>query len=103
MLDDRGGIGSVVIHVVTVADLARAAVAAPVVGDDAITFADEVEHLGVPVIGTERPAMMKDDWLRLPGPPVLEVNLGPVIGGDRAHRTFSFLLSPRVTRTATCS
>ena len=90
MLDDRGGVGGVVVHVVAVADLARTAVAAPVVGDDAIALADEEEHLGVPVVGTQRPAVMEHDRLRVLGAPVLEVDLGPVFGGDRAHRTFSF-------------
>src|SRR5688500_15298137 len=90
MLEDSGGIGGVAVHVVTVADLARAAVAAPVVGDDAIAVGDEVEHLGVPVIAAQRPAMVENDWLLVLGSPVLEENFGPVFGGDGAHRTFSF-------------
>jgi len=47
MLDDGGRIGGVVVHVETVADLARSGVAAPVMGDDAITLAGEVKHLCV--------------------------------------------------------
>ena len=39
MLDHGGDVGGVVVHVVTVAHLRRAAVAAPVVGDDAIALA----------------------------------------------------------------
>src|SRR5262249_6607656 len=83
----------IVVHVVPVADLARSAVAAAIVGDDAITFADEVEHLGVPIIGTQRPAVMEHDWLCVPRAPILEINLSPVFGGDRAHRTSPFRIN----------
>jgi hypothetical protein len=48
MRDHRSGVVSVVIHVVTVADLRGAAMAAPVMGDDAIAPAEEEEHLRVP-------------------------------------------------------
>ena len=40
MLDHRGRVGGVMVHVVTVADLARSAMAAPVVGNDAIAVRD---------------------------------------------------------------
>ena len=43
MLDDRG-VGGVVVHVVAVADLAGAAVSAPVMGDNSIAVGDEVEQ-----------------------------------------------------------
>src|SRR5262245_37377983 len=90
MLNDRCVIIVLVVHVVTVTDLARTAVAAPVVRDDAIALPNEIEHLSVPVIGTQRPAMMEGDWLRVPGAPILEVNLDPVFGGDGVHWKFSF-------------
>ena len=67
-VDDGGNIGGVVVHVVAVADLARPAVAASIVGDDAIAVFQEVEHLGVPVVGAQRPAMMEHDGLALCGP-----------------------------------
>ena len=76
VLDDRGGIGGVVVHVVAVADLARAAVAAPVVGDDAIALAEEEEHLGVPVVGAQRPAVVEHDRLGVLRAPVLVEDLG---------------------------
>ena len=66
MLHDRSGVRSVVLHVVTIADLARPAMSAPVMSNDAIPFPDEVEHLCVPVVGAQRPAMMEDDGLRVP-------------------------------------
>src|SRR5437762_2701566 len=74
MRDDRGGVRGVVVHVVTIADLARPAMAAPVMRNDAIALLQEVEHLGVPVVGAKRPAMMEDDGLRVPGTPVLVVD-----------------------------
>src|SRR5215831_20345837 len=45
----------------------------------------EVEHLGVPVIGARWPAMMKDDGLRVLRAPVLLVNRHAVLRGNRAH------------------
>ena len=72
VLDDCGDVGGIVVHVVAVADLARTAVAAPVMGDDAITLRDEVEHLGVPVVGAQRPAVMKHQRLRGFGPQSLK-------------------------------
>src|SRR5213593_4376131 len=74
MRDDRGGVRGVVVHVVTIADLARPAMAASVMRNDAVALLQEVEHLGVPVVSAERPAMMEDDGLRVPGSPVLVVD-----------------------------
>ena len=68
MRDDPGGVRGVVVHVVTIADLARPAMAASVMRNDAVALLQEVEHLGVPVVGAERPAMMEDDGLRVLGP-----------------------------------
>ncbi len=47
--------------------------AAAVMGDDAVALVEEEEHLGVPVIGAERPPVMEDD--RLAGAPVLVEDL----------------------------
>src|SRR3954468_15137995 len=89
VLDDRGGVGGVVVHVVPLADLTGAAVAAPVVGDDAVALADKEEHLGVPVVGTQRPAVVEHDRPGVPGAPVLVEDLHAVFGGDEAHGTVS--------------
>jgi hypothetical protein len=62
------------------------AVAAAVAGDDAVTVPDEEQHLGVPVVGSERPAVVEHDRLRVPGTPVLVEDLDPVLRGDHAHR-----------------
>lgn len=45
-----GGIGGVVIHVVTFGYLRRAAMSATVVGDHAKPLTDEKQHLGIPVV-----------------------------------------------------
>src|SRR5262249_58676784 len=86
VLDDGGGVGGIMVHVVAVADLARPAVSASVVGDDAIAVPDEVEHLVVPVVGRQRPAVVEHDRLGGLGSPVFEVDLRPVFGRYRAHQ-----------------
>ena len=45
------------------AGLAGAAMAAPVVGDHAEALAEEEQHLRVPIIGRQRPAVAKHDGL----------------------------------------
>jgi hypothetical protein len=65
MLDDRGRVGGVVVHVVAIRNLARASVASAVDPDDAVTVLDEEKHLRVPVVGTQRPAVMEDDGLAM--------------------------------------
>ena len=54
MRDDRGGVLGVVVHFVTIADLTRAAMAAPVMSNDAIAVLHEAEHL--PAARTPAPA-----------------------------------------------
>src|SRR5712691_9100896 len=75
------------IHVMATADLGGAAMATPVVGDDAIAVLEEEQHLRVPIIGRQRPAMTEHDGLTLA--PVLVEDLNAVFGGDRVHRTHS--------------
>ena len=53
MLDHRRGVSGVGVHVVAVRGLARAAVSATVMGDDAVAVLHEEHHLGIPVVGTE--------------------------------------------------
>ena len=56
---------------------------APVVGDDAVALLEEEQHLGVPVVGRQGPAVAEHDGLALA--PVLVEDLDAVFGGDRVH------------------
>ena len=47
----RGEVIGIVIHVVAVADLAGAAVAAAVMSNDAIALIEEEQHLRIPIVG----------------------------------------------------
>ena len=89
MRRQRREVVGVVIHVVAVPDLARAAVAAPVMRDDAETVVHEEQHLRVPIVGRKRPAMAEHD--RLPAAPILIEDLNAVLGGDRRHCIDPFL------------
>src|SRR5258708_5013683 len=75
------------IHVMATADLGGAAMPAPVVGYDAIAVLEEEQHLRVPIIGRQRPAVAEHDGLTLA--PVLVEDLNAVFGGDRGRRTRS--------------
>ena len=86
---ELGEIVGVVVHVVAVPGLAGAAVAAAVVRDDAIALLAEEEHLGVPGVGGEGPAVREGDGLS--GAPVFVVDGGAVFGGDVRHVCFSLL------------
>src|SRR5919106_6712801 len=73
----------IMVHVVAFAGLGRAAMTAPVVGDHTKTLAEEEEHLSVPIVRRERPAVTEHD--RLTFTPVLVVDLRSVFGCDRTH------------------
>ena len=83
MFGERGQIVGVMIHVVAVIGLGGTAVPAPVVGDDAIALLEEEQHLSVPVIRRERPAVRENN--RLSSAPVLVIDLCSVFCGDRRH------------------
>ena len=83
MRGQRRQVVGIMIHVVAVGGLAGAAMAAAVMGDDAIAVIEEEQHLRVPVIGRQRPAMAEDD--RLTVAPILVIDLGAVLGRDRGH------------------
>src|SRR4030095_847082 len=71
-------VGGVVIHVVAVARLGGPAVASPVMGDDPIALFKEEQHLRVPVIGRQRPAVAEDDRLSLAPVLVIDVDVSSV-------------------------
>src|SRR3974390_3645233 len=54
--------------------------AAPVVGNDTKAPLPEEEHLGVPVVGTQRPAVAENNGLT--AAPVLVMNVCAVVSGD---------------------
>src|SRR5579859_4091158 len=56
---------------------------APIMGDHPVTTLHEEQHLGVPVVSRQRPAVAEDD--RLSGPPVLVEDLRAVGRGHHAH------------------
>jgi hypothetical protein len=88
VFDDFGDIGRVGIHVVSVRSLGRAAMAAAVVCDHAIAVRQKEHHLAIPVVGTQRPAMVKEQ--RLAVSPILVEDFRAVFGRDGAHRCESF-------------
>src|SRR5438067_2365287 len=83
MRGEGGEIVGVMIHVVTIGDLAGATVTAAIVRDDAIAVLEEEHHLRVPVVGGEWPAVGEDDGLA--GTPVFVEDFGAVFGGDGGH------------------
>jgi hypothetical protein len=83
MRGNRSEVIGVVIQIVAVADLCRAAVAAAIVGNHAIAVIEEEQHLRVPIVGRERPAMTEDDGLTFA--PVLIENINTIFGLDEAH------------------
>jgi hypothetical protein len=64
-------------------------VAAAIMRDDAVAVPEKEQHLCVPVIGRQRPAMAEHDGL--PAAPILVEDLDAVLGGDRRHASDSFL------------
>src|SRR5947207_57477 len=59
----------------------------PVVRDDTVALVEEVQHLRVPVVGAQRPAVMEDERLRILATPVLVEDLDAVLCDDFAHDT----------------
>src|SRR6185369_7710605 len=73
----------VMVHVVAVGHLAGAAMAAAIMGDDPKAVVLEKQHLRVPVVGRQRPAVAEHD--RLPLAPILVEDLDAVLGRDGGH------------------
>jgi hypothetical protein len=66
----------IVIHVMTLARLAGPAMATAVMRDHAIAMTEEEQHLCIPVVGRQRPAMAEHNGLTFA--PVLVENLNAV-------------------------
>ena len=94
----------IVIHVMAVAGLGGSAVAAAVMGDDAIAVIEEEQHLRVPVIGRQWPAMAEHD--RLTFAPVFVVDPRAILGGDHVGHdegSSSFRCAGECTERAACA
>ncbi len=96
MRDHRREIVGVMVHVVAIRNLAGAAMPAPVMSNHAIALAQEEQHLGVPVIRGQWPAMTEYD--RLPLAPILVEDFDAVLCGDRRHCDVSLALNRSGTR-----
>src|SRR2546423_15346984 len=82
------------IHVMAAAGLGGAAMTSPVMGDDAVAVFEEEQHLRVPVIGRQRPAVAEDDGLSFAPVLIIDVDVSSVFfsNTDVWHCNFSFLL-----------
>src|SRR5712691_10435397 len=71
------------IHVMAATGLGGTAMSASVVGYDAIAVLEEEQHLRVPIIRRQRPAVAEHNGLTFA--PVLVINLGSVFCCDSTH------------------
>src|SRR5271168_1359823 len=72
------------VHIVAIPRLLGTAVPSPVGSDNSIAALAEKQHLSVPVVRGERPAMAEYDGLSRA--PVFVVNLCTIFRRDRRHR-----------------
>src|SRR5947207_4845483 len=72
----------IVLHVVSVAGLSRATMSAPIIRNDAETFAEEKKHLRVPIIRRERPAVAEHDGLSFAPVFIIDVDVSSVFFSD---------------------
>ncbi|MNH25494.1 hypothetical protein D3C79_854910 [compost metagenome] len=85
MIDHCRHVVGVVVHVMAIPDLAGAPVAAAVVGDDTVALGQEKQHLRVPVVGAQWPAMVKEDHLGAARAPVFVEDFNTIFGCDECH------------------
>jgi len=88
---DRGEVVGVAVHVVAGPGLAGPAVPAAVVRDRPVAVLGQEDHLAVPRVGAERPAVRERDDRALA--PVLVKQFRAVVGPDSTHLRFSFSCS----------
>src|SRR5260370_35303070 len=77
------------VHVIAVPGLCGTAVPSPIVRDAPITTLAEEQHLSVPVVCGERPAVPEHDGMALS--PVLLVNLCTAFGCDSGRHELLFV------------
>ena len=69
--------------------------ATAVMGDHSVAPCQEVEQLGIPVVGAERPAVVEVNGLGVPWPPVFLEGFHAIFRRDEAHDRFSSVMSLR--------
>src|SRR4029077_5822597 len=82
----RRHVSGIGIHVVARRTLSRTTMTTAVMCDNPVPLREEVEHLVVPVISTQRPSMMEDNCLSVARTPVLVEDAGTI---PRGHSTQS--------------
>src|SRR5271154_61662 len=87
MLHQSGAIGCIGVHVVAEIGLGRPSMAAAVMRDNSVSAQQEEQHLVVPIVCAQRPAVVEHD--RLTCSPILVVDLCTVLHCDAAHESFS--------------
>src|SRR5207253_11307837 len=94
MVGDGLQIVGIVVEVMAVGYLRRTAVASSVMGDDAIAVSEEEQHLRVPVIGRQRPAVTEDDGLSFAPILIIDVDVSSAFfsNSDVWHCNSSFVL-----------
>ncbi len=86
-LDDGGEVVRIPIHVVARGGLARTAVATPVMRDHSKPVLKQEQHLAVPRVGIQRPAMGEGDDRT--STPIFVVDRRPVFAGESVHSASS--------------
>ena len=71
------------VHIVAIGGLGGATMSTAVMGYHTIALMQEEQHLGVPIISRQRPAMAEHNWLART--PILVEDLRTVLGGDGGH------------------
>src|SRR5882724_9367849 len=94
MVSDGLQIVGIMVEVVAVGYLRRTAVSAPIMGDDAITFGEEEQHLRVPIVRAQRPTVAEHDGLSAAPVFVIDVYVSSVFFSSSYiwHEVFSFWL-----------
>src|SRR4029078_1651045 len=82
MIGDGLQIVGIVIHIMAAVSLSRAAMPAPVVCDYPITFGEEEEHLWVPVVRRQRPAVTEHNGLSAAPVLVIDVDVSSFFFSD---------------------
>ncbi|MNF07008.1 hypothetical protein D3C80_2070830 [compost metagenome] len=66
-------------------NLGRASVATAIMGNDPVTVGEEEQHLRVPIVRRQGPAVMEDDRLGILRAPVLVKDFSAVFSCYEAH------------------